>query len=178
LIGAGTTIFLTAFDGGESLLRGTLETKVHRAFYRTDSVTKVKAYRLGELVEESPAPTFPILPYGSVAKITGTTEIAGEELNQFKSLWRGMMPTYYAKSLCHAPVYAVEFFENERRVFRTSICWHCHNFYVEAFPGAATWYGFDAESPGAQKVLKFFESQLPLIPVPPTPPASHLDLAA
>lgn len=160
-IGVGTVVFLTAYDGPRILVLGLMETKVTEAFFHTDNVTKVKVYRLGKSVEKSSDDTFPILPYKSFAQIDGRTELTGDQLRTFTEIWRGMAPNFHFQSLCHEPVFAVEFFEDEKRVFRTSICWHCNNFYIELLPGSATWYGFDANSPGAQRLLKYFEGIIP-----------------
>jgi hypothetical protein len=161
ILGAGTVVFVTLFDGARVLIRGGLETKVHKAFYQTYDITKVKVYRLGEMSKTYAGDTFPILPYNTAAKIEGVAEVEGESLEIFKEMWRGMSPGYSYQALCHEPVFAVEFFEGNDRVFRTSICWHCSNFYVEVFPGMATWYGFDSSSKGAQDVLKYFEEKIP-----------------
>lgn len=162
-LGAGVVVFMTMCDGTEILFRGSLETKVRKAFFQTHNITKVKVYRLGEMSknEKSSDDTFPILPYNSFAKIVGTAELEAEELKAFTEMWRGMSPNYNYQALCHEPVFAVEFFESKNRVFRTSICWHCSNFYVEVFPNSATWYGFDSGSKGAQAVLQFCEEKIP-----------------
>lgn len=162
LLGAATVVFVTMCDGAEIILRGGLETKIRKAFFQTYDITKVKVYRLGEMSQNLKAAddTFPILPYDSFAKIVGTTELEGDELKTFTQMWRGMSPGYSYQALCHEPVFAVEFFKGEERVFRTSICWHCSNFYVEIF-GSSTWYGFDSRSKEAQAVLKYFEEKIP-----------------
>jgi hypothetical protein len=160
-LGAVAVVFVTMFDGSEIILRGSLETKVKRAFFQTYNITSVKVYRLGEMSDEVAGDSFPIMPYKSFAKIVGTTELSGDELTKFIELWRGMSPNYNYQALCHEPVFAVEFFESDRRVFRTSICWHCSNFYVEIFPGIAAWYGFDSGSKDGQAVLKYFKDKIP-----------------
>ncbi|HSI07487.1 MAG TPA: hypothetical protein VK985_02770 [Rariglobus sp.] len=161
VIGVGTIVFLTAFNGPRILAMGLIETKVSEAFFHTDNITSVKVYRIGKSAEVSSADTFPIIPYGSFALIEGRAEITGDQLKGFTYLWREMYPDFRRQSLCHNPVFAVEFFEGEKRVFRTSLCWHCNNFYVELLPGSATWYGFDGDSPGARRVLKYFEELIP-----------------
>jgi len=162
ILGAGTVVFVTVFDGARILIRGGLETRVHKAFYQTYDVTKVKVYRLGEMSKTYVGDTFPILPYNTSAIIEGVIELEGESLTIFKEMWRGMSPGYSYQALCHDPVFAVEFFEGQKRVFRTSICWHCSNFYVEILPGTGSWYGFDSSSSGAKSVLKYFEEKIPI----------------
>lgn len=161
MVGIATTVFLTAFDGTRVLAMGLIETKVAAAFYHTNDITSVKVYRIGKSAEVASTDTFPIIPYGSFARIEGRAEITGDQLKQFTGLWRGMAPNFRNQSLCHHPVFAVEFFEGKKRVFRTSLCWQCNNFYIELLPGTATWYGFDADSPGALRVLKYFEELIP-----------------
>jgi hypothetical protein len=160
-IGVGTIVFLSAFNGSRILAIGLIETKVSEAFFHTGAITSVKAYRIGKSAEVSSADTFPIIPYGSFSHIEGRAEITGDKLKEFTDIWRGLNPCFRRQSLCHNPVFAVEFFEGEKRVFRTSLCWHCNNFYVELLPGSATWYGFDGDSPGALRVLEYFEELIP-----------------
>lgn len=162
-IGIATVVYLTRFNGEEVLARGIMETEVRNAFGFTQDITRVRVYRLGEMSKTGipPADAFPILPYGSFARIESRIELVDTELETFLALWRKMSPGYDYQALCHEPVFAVELFSGNKRTFRTSLCWKCSNFYVELIPGVATWYGFRSNSPDAQAALKFFEEKLP-----------------
>lgn len=82
--------------------------------------------------------------------------LSGDELAEFKRLWRGL-DFDPARSLpCHNPAYRLQFYQGEGQVFDTTVSWDCGNITVW---GAE--YGFDAKSPDAQALYRNLTSACP-----------------
>ena len=86
--------------------------------------------------------------------------LSGDELEEFKRLWRGLDFDPTRSMPCHNPAYRLQFYRGELQEFDTTVSWDCGNITVW---GAD--YGFDGKAPDAQALYRKLKSACP---APPT----------
>lgn len=97
----------------------------------------------------------------SYYRIDRQKTIIGEEAKEFRDKWRSMTFWWGFSGACHEPAYGLRFFEGQRLVLETTLCWKCSNFEIPT-PLGYRFMGFDEEKPQAKAFWKFLQEQLPL----------------
>jgi hypothetical protein len=84
------------------------------------------------------------------------------ELYPLKDYWRALetWPTSHG-AMCHHPPYGIRLYDRGKLIYETTICWFCHNFTLQIWPGQGTLVGFDADTKEAQAMLAYLDSLLP-----------------
>jgi hypothetical protein len=88
--------------------------------------------------------------------------ITGSTATEIAELWGDYQIDPKYQAMCFEPVYGLQFKRSGKIYFQTSVCWHCGAFTVPVMFVGNVEYGFDSDSPGAQKLLSALEKQLPL----------------
>ncbi|MCW5558984.1 MAG: hypothetical protein KIT22_14280 [Verrucomicrobiae bacterium] len=154
-------LYLIFGQGWKDITLGRLHRKAHEIFSDVDGITEARIYLLMGTKGRETMETFPIRPYGRNHSIFGNVTLTGDRLSVFLNLWRSQSPAQLRRALCHDPVYGFRLYRGGRLVSETSICWHCNNYYVTAWPLRSSWYGFEADSETAQALLSFCDDLLP-----------------
>jgi hypothetical protein len=61
--------------------------------------------------------------------------------------------------LCHNPVYGLRFYENDKFIFETSVCWECQNYTLNH---SSRYFGFDGHSIRALQLALILHKHVPL----------------
>lgn len=93
--------------------------------------------------------------------IAAQKTIIGEEAHEFRKKWRAMTFSWALSGMCHEPAYGLRFFKDRKRIFETTLCWKCSNFYVPTALGY-TYCGFDEKNQPAQAVWELLQKHMPL----------------
>jgi len=101
----------------------------------------------------SAALSLPILATGFDGfAIHSETKVVDEEaVNLVATAWRQL--PFEEQSRCHVPHYGIRFLQRGALLLEGSICWRCNNIFIR-LPEGRTFYGFDAESEPATRLLK------------------------
>lgn len=103
---------------------------------------------------------FPILPYkDAVCKIVAEKEVTGKQALEICAAWRKLNDESN-RAMCHLPPYGFRFYQGDRMVFQTSICWKCNNYYGPDEKGNSVWYGMATDKESAA-LLKLCRKLLP-----------------
>lgn len=141
--------------------RGTIELATDKYGSELPPVDKVEFSILG-IGSASAADGFP----GRVGnlvyyRVTSQSSITDKEAKEFTKAWRAMPFSWKYGALCHEPVYGLRFFNKEKLIFETTLCWKCSNFYVPTQFGYS-YCGFRAKSPQAEVIWDLLQKHAPL----------------
>jgi hypothetical protein len=155
------SIYFFFGEGWKDVTLGRFHRKAQAMFSETENITEARIYLIMGTKEQQTKETFPIRPYRLEAPVCGSVSLTGEKLEAFLKLWQWQSPSYWRQALCHHPVYGFRLYRGTTLASETSICWKCHNYYVEVFPFVSSWYGFDSDSKVAKELLNYCDGLLP-----------------
>ncbi len=97
--------------------------------------------------------TFPIRAYGTTrTPILGHVTLTGEKLEKVRESFLSATRPGSIQAMCHYPIYGFRFFRGSDLVVETSVCFHCHNFYVLKEDGYS-WECLSYFTGGLQRIL-------------------------
>lgn len=99
---------------------------------------------------------FHIAPYDSYSKILQRRMLTNQQKEQclkHVSELLGEANDHGGGAFCHFPIHGIRLYKNGDKVFETSLCWKCSNYFLR-YPdkGRASWVGFSVD--GLEKWLK------------------------
>ncbi len=157
LIGVG--LFLVFGGGWADITEGRKHRKAHELFSGI-SPTSVTVFAIGDAEKELLGKTFTVDGI-QVYPVVSSVTLRGDELSMFMDIWRRQAPFDAASALCHSPPFGFRFFNGNRVIVETTVCWACSNFTVARYPFDADYCGFHASSPDAKALLEFCRSRVP-----------------
>lgn len=152
-------VYLIYYDGYRDVIQGRVHREAYDLFGDVEDVHEARIYLI--MGEGKSDGTFPIRPYDRDDPTYGSVVLKGTQLAEFLKLWQYQEVDARAGSWCHGPVYGFRLYRRGKPVRETSICWSCNNFWVDPYPGGATWYGFHADSKAGKRLLEFCDKLLP-----------------
>jgi hypothetical protein len=154
--------YLYFADGWKDLTIGRCD-RLANHFFRTDSdheITEVTIGLLGGTPEQQ--------SHGGPGSRSIT--LKGQDLIDFLDCWHYQEVNKWGGGFCHDPPYIFHFFQGEKLLITTTLCWHCSNFsFNPGWPFESTFYGFNPDSQQAKKLLAFCDARLPYYRPPPKP---------
>jgi len=120
-------------------------------------IDKVTVYTVGD-VDDALTTGFPIRPYEKFAPILRETTVTGADAQRIAGMWRGM-EFGGGGALCHYPIYGLRFYNGDKLLCETSLCWVCWNCFVRSEDEGFRWLGFGDED---QRFLDHLQSIVPL----------------
>jgi hypothetical protein len=79
--------------------------------------------------------------------------VRGADAESIRGIWRSISFDRHFAAICHQPFYALRFRHRGKLVLETSVCWECSTYTIPIPVFGSTYYGFDAKSEEAQKLL-------------------------
>lgn len=156
----GFAVVLACLHWRELLLRACLHYCAHRVGAGLPYCDRVEVHLLAPLPFDAIAPSegFPISGYGKTAPIVETVVVRAAEARRLAAIWRKQDFDFGQQGLCHDGVYGLRFFHGNVLLLETSVCFHCHNFYV---PIPGSWWGFDSESANGRALWNSLDALAP-----------------
>jgi hypothetical protein len=99
--------------------------------------------------------------FGTVGTIEHKT-LTGTDAKEVVKLWRYQVVGRMFQAMCFDPAYGLQFKQNGKIYFETTICFGCSGYTLPVPPFGTVQYGFDAKSKEGQKLLETLERHLPL----------------
>lgn len=164
ICGAVALVIGFGFDGAKDYSLGRMERMVNQDY---DDIDRIELFLISAPSGAKPDGTFPAGGEEKDYPVYGTATLTGSDAQKAAELWSYTLKDARMGSMCHGPPYGIRMYAGKKLRFESTICWGCHNFSVHAFPNINTYWGFDAESKGAQDLLALFDKALPY----PKPPA-------
>jgi len=91
----------------------------------------------------------------------GRIKLSENQAKKLLSAWRNLGASNAPTALCHFPLYGIEFTENNKVKFRTSVSWDCENFFVTSRIFGASYIHFDSANVHSVEMLALLDSLLP-----------------
>lgn len=107
--------------------------------------------RLAQPTEGGSDSEFEIVPCGKSVKILKKATLPSDKLSEIRDSVIDSLsnPDDQIGAWCHDPVHGVNFYINDQKIFSTSFCYKCNNYFIK-YPddddGSASWVGIPAKN--------------------------------
>jgi hypothetical protein len=95
---------------------------------------------------------------GEIFVITNKKLLLGAEALSLADEWRSLEFNVLISALCHIPVYALKFSNNEKVLLEITVCWRCSNFINQRGDIGS---GFNTGTESAKTLRNHLERILP-----------------